>query len=788
MNRMLFMVSVTLIVLSGMLVCTSLDTRLVVHAEKSSVKASGDSDAMSCQECHPNFYTSWSISFHGLSIQPYIRDHAVNKLTPLIKDITIGNNRYTADLRGIDGYIVEKGNWPWETTKYKIEYIMGGKSVFYFLTLVEKKRLQILPLAYDVRTKAWFDITVNGLVHAKDKHTDWKDSNYTFSTACYSCHVSQLSSSYDLKADRYVTALSSSGINCDTCHGLSSEHSGIFQQAALAGMKPKALKILSFKGLTSERINSACAPCHARMSPITTTYVPGESFFDHYDLTTLEDPDFYPDGRDLGENYTYTRWLMSPCVKSGQLHCLKCHTGSGSFRFTDTATANNACLPCHAKYVQNTAEHTHHKPDSRGSMCISCHMPKTAIARMNRSDHSMLPPMPAATITFKSPNACTSCHTNKDAPWADKNVRKWHKDDYQAPFLKRSALIDAARRLDWSKLSDMLSYIQSKDRDEVFAASLIRMLSKCSDLDKIPVFTNALGDPSPLVRSSAAEALSGVKTPKVIQALLAATSDPVRLVRIKAASVLARYPAKDLAESGATNLSGATGEYLASMLVQPDQWTSHYNMGNYFLDRGENNDALLAYETAIRIAPKAVPPYVKSSLAFARLKNMARSEVWVNKALHIDPNNAAANYQKGLLKIDQGDEKTAEESFRIALNNDPSMASAAYNLSIVLSKERLNEAVAWGRKAYLMQPDTEYGYSLASLMKKDGDWDGALEVLRQVIASDRAFADAYLLMGEIYENRGKKREARAIYQQGLAADGLLEKGRNQIARRLNSLQ
>ena len=787
MNRILFMFTITLIVMTGMLVCTSLDTRLIVHAEKTSVKALGYSDPISCQECHAKFYTSWSKSFHGLSIQQYTHDLAINKLTPLIKDIRIGNNRYTADIRGSEGYVVEKGNWPWDTTKYRIENILGGKNVFYFLTLIERGRLQILPLAYDVRTKEWFDITANGMIHAKDKHPNWKESHYTFSTACYSCHVSQLSSNYDLKVDRYTTVLSSTGINCETCHGLSSEHSGIFQEAAGNGMRPKALKVLSFKELTSEGINSACAPCHAKMKPITTSYTPGESFFDHYDLTTLEDPDFYPDGRDLGENYTYNRWLMSPCVKSGQLSCLKCHTGSGSFRFTDGAKVNDACLPCHAKQVQNTSEHTHHKPGSPGSMCISCHMPKTGIDRMQRSDHSMLPPTPAATITFKSPNACTGCHTNKEAAWADKYVRQWYKDDYQAPFLKRAALIDAARRRDWSKLNDMLFSIKGKDRDEVFAASLIRLLSKCPDPNKIPVFIHALGDQSPLVRSTAAQALSGVKTPKVIQALLAATSDPVRLVRIKAASVLARYPVQDLVETGTTNLAGATGEYLASLLVQPDQWMSHYNMGNYFLDRGENKDALLAYETAIRIEPNAVPPYINSSLAYSRIKNMARAEVLLNKALQIDPDNAVANYQKGILKIDQGETKMAEESFRAALNNDPSMASAAYNMSILLTKERLNEAVAWGQKAYLMQPETEYGYSLAILMKKDGNWDGALEVLRQVIGSDRAFADAYLLMGEIYENRGKKREAKAIYQQGLAVDGLLEKDRNKIARRLNSL-
>ena len=60
MNRILFMVGVALIVLTGMLVCTSLDTREVVHAENASVKASGDSHAMSCRKCHPTFYTSWS--------------------------------------------------------------------------------------------------------------------------------------------------------------------------------------------------------------------------------------------------------------------------------------------------------------------------------------------------------------------------------------------------------------------------------------------------------------------------------------------------------------------------------------------------------------------------------------------------------------------------------------------------------------------------------------------------------------------------------------------------------
>jgi len=59
--------------------------------------------------------------------------------------------------------------------------------------------------------------------------------------------------------------------------------------------------------------------------------------------------------------------------------------------------ANQACMPCHQDKVENSTAHTHHKPDSAGNKCVSCHMPMTEFARMRRSDHSMLPPTPAAT-------------------------------------------------------------------------------------------------------------------------------------------------------------------------------------------------------------------------------------------------------------------------------------------------------------------------------------------------------------------------------------------------------
>ena len=88
-------------------------------------------------------------------------------------------------------------------------------------------------------------------------------------------------------------------------------------------------------------------------------------------------------------------------------------------------------------------------------------MPMTAFARMKRSDHSMLPPAPAATIAYQSPNACNLCHADKDAAWADEQVRQWRTRDYQAPVLQRAALVAAARKRDWTKQPEMLAYIRA---------------------------------------------------------------------------------------------------------------------------------------------------------------------------------------------------------------------------------------------------------------------------------------------------------------------------------------
>jgi tetratricopeptide (TPR) repeat protein/cytochrome c556 len=751
----------------------------------------GYAGSRSCIDCHEKFYKLWSTSLHGLSFQPYSAAFAKAKLTPQAQEIAIGKYRYRADVSDGAGLVIEKG--PDGEKKYPMEHVVGGKYVYYFLTTLDRGKLQTLPVAYDVHKKEWFDTAASGIRHFPDaQRTDspvfWKDQAYTFNTACFGCHVSQMSTKYDLKTDTYKTAWKEPGINCETCHGPSEEHNRVCEEAG-EGNVPADLKIISVKKFTVAQHNDSCGSCHAKAVVLTNNFKPGERFFDHFDLATLEDADFFPDGRDLGENYTHTTWMMSPCVQSGKLSCIHCHTSSGRYRFKADDKANNACLPCHKERVENAAAHTNHPPGTPASKCIACHMPKTEFARMKRSDHSLLPPTPAVTLAYKSPNACNICHTDKDAKWADENVRKWRKRDYQAPVLYRTGLIDDARKRNWSRLTEMLQYLEKKQKgDEVVATSLIRLLRNCDDPRKNPVMLKMLQDRSPLVRSAAADALALYPTRGNLQALVKATGDDYRVVRIRAAAGLAGKSGFVLNETDKKNIEKANREYLQSIKIPPDHWASYYNEGNYYLNIGNYRQAITGYETSIRLEPQGVMSRVNMSMAYARLGESKKAESSLKEALKIAPDSAAANLNMGLLKAEQGDKKSAETYLRQAWKADPQMGQAAYNLCIILSESKPDEAIGWCRKASEASPSNpKFAYSLAYYERKKGDTEAAVGTLRNLIARNPDYPDAYVLLGEIYERQGRVNEARTVYQQALWNQDIPAQSRTYIEQRIRAL-
>lgn len=746
--------------------------------------ASGYSGSSNCRDCHRRFYDLWSGSRHNLAMQAYSDEFAKANLAAQRAPITIedeGPTSYVAEIGPGQGRIRETTSG--RETPFPITYVLGGKNVYFFLTPLERGRLQTLPLAFDVKRKAWYDAMSaadngHGRDRADTRKAHWTDRANTFNTSCYGCHVSQMSTRYDPNTDTYETRWTEPGINCEACHGPGGGHVAALRSAPKDTV-PKDLKIVSLKSLSAEQVNSLCCSCHAKMSPVSAPLAPGGRFFDHYDLVTLESEDFYPDGRDLRENYTMTSWRMSSCVKAGGLGCVHCHTSSGRYRFAGRAATDQACLPCHESEVEHIGSHSRHPRTDHSPQCVDCHMPATSYAGMRRTDHSLRPPVPEATLRYGSPNACNLCHTEKGAAWAERQVARWGKATRRRSYLQLAAWIDQARRRDWRELDRMLAYLETRGRDEVVAASLVRLLRGCPSPSKWPVVARMLEhDPSPLVRAAAAEHLGGALTESTIRALLNATKDDSRLVRVRAAASLASVDlrrldfivgGRPLTANPRQAVDSAMKELVAGLTVRADQPASHFNLGNVLAAQGRTSEALDAYRTAIRLQPDFVPAYVNMAFAFNARGDSTEAEKCLTEALKREPDSALILTNLGLLFAGTGRPDRAESSFRRAWAIDATSAVAAYNLAVLLADRQPLEALAFAERASSLSPnDQRYAYACAFQLNRLERTGRAVTILRGLIDRGPSTSDPYMLLGQILERAQKNADAAAVYRK--AAD------------------
>lgn len=760
-----FVLAITLIQYS----CMNKQAGRVKNSQESSYSGSS-----SCIECHPKFYELWSTSHHGLAMRPITSKFIREKIILGQDEISMENATYKAIQIDSSLYIQEKKGA--EIKDYKVLWALGGKNVYYFLTEWEGGRLQTLPLGYDVNTKKWYNNPESGVRHfpnmeqggvdMQDSALSWRDRQFTFNTSCFNCHVSQLKNNYDLVSNTYQTNWNETGINCETCHGPAGEHIKAARIAKEKGVKLDSMKLVVTSTFTPEQHNASCAGCHAKMNPITPSYFPGDRFFDNFNLITLESTDFYPDGRDLGENYTMTSWHMNPCMQSSEMHCVTCHTSSGRYRFKsdDLATANKACTSCHEEKEAEYESHTHHALENNSPKCVDCHMPMTRFGNMVRSDHSFRPPMPAASLKFGSPNACVICHTNETNQWANQKVTEWKGKDYQKETLYIGSLIADARKGNWSRLNEMLDVISQNKYGEVFTTSLIRLLSNCDNEKKWTVLINALKLESPLSRSAAALGLLGNRTNTTKEALFVAANDEYRLVRLSAAQSLALFPQQEFVGQQAEIFKKVNAEYEQSLITRPDDWSSHYNLGNHFQNMGFMDRALASYENSLKVYPEAVMPLVNSSFLYSINGDQQKAGSYLEKALAIEPKSEAANLNYGLLMAEQKQMDKAEQALKTALAVNEHNATAAYNLSIIVSSKDLNKACEYSKQAMDSSPeDPKFAYTYAFFLNQNKQQAKAISVLEKTIKESPDHLQSIFLLGNILLERGNKGKVLELY-------------------------
>lgn len=346
-------------------------------------------------------------------------------------------------------------------------WAIGINDVIQYFRPLGGGRLQTMPWSWDIKKREWYNTTGSMVRNwiSGDAPVHWTHESLTFNSSCMGCHIAPAWRGYDAKTRTFSSSWLEPRISCEGCHGPLKRH-------------VKMPRLFSAGKLGDE----SCIACHVKLysdaieresSSLTELERRERAAKDPDNIVMLEDIDFTADGRDLGENYTISRWMMrSGAGRKGMPGCLTCHTTSGRTRFEGDAN----CTMCHtSKSVE-----THGRHASGGNSrptCVDCHMPRTKFARISHVDHSLRPPDPMLAVLHGGSSACAQCHSRSEEENA-KIVEQWFPDGTRRDIVRREAvLVERARRRDPDVEKEAREYIASPDANPVVAESLRRLLS-----------------------------------------------------------------------------------------------------------------------------------------------------------------------------------------------------------------------------------------------------------------------------------------------------------------------
>ena len=354
---------------------------------------------------------------------------------------------------------------------------------------------------------------------------------------------------------------------------------------------------------------------------------------------------FEDDGQMKDEVFNDQSFKQSLMYAKGVI-CSDCHDPHSDKL---KAAKADVCSQCHQAERFSSVAHTGHERGSNMPDCVSCHMPsRTYMIIDERHDHSFRIPRPDLSPAIGAPNACNSCHKNKDAGWAAQAIARWHgpvRKGFQtwAEALHKARLGEPAARELLIKLAN------DPATPAVARATAISEAQRLQSISVEQATIKALSDPHPLVRVAALRALSPSMPPdqrwRRASALL---SDPVKAVRLEAAVVLADQGVDALSKEDRARLEAAWTEYEASQRLNADRPEARANLAGFLLRRGKPADAEAEYLAGLKLEPSAIPLAVNLADLYRAQGKEAESERVLRQAIVLSSNSAAAHHALGL--------------------------------------------------------------------------------------------------------------------------------------------
>ena len=203
----------------------------------------------------------------------------------------------------------------------------------------------------------------------------------------------------------------------------------------------------------------------------------------------------------------------------------------------------------------------------------------------------------------------------------------------------------------------------------------------------------------------------------------------------------------------------------------------YYNQGNDWLAQDRYQEAIVAYDKAIKIKPDYADAWINRGFALDNLKRYDEALESNEKAIEIKPDYALAWYNRGVALDDVGKYKEAIASYDQAIKIDNSWGSknpsdAWVGRGVALRKlGKYQEAITSYDKAVEIKPDyadawNNRGLALGKLGKNQeaiASYDKAVEIKPD-------YADAWNNRGVALENLKRYDEALESYKKAIQLD------------------
>jgi predicted CXXCH cytochrome family protein len=735
--------------------------------------------AQTCAGCHAAQHAAWAKSDHAQAMQ-------VANETTILGDFADRRFAYGAItstfFRRAGRYMVRTDGPDGKLADFEIKYTFGVRPLQQYLIELPGGRLQALSIVWDARPRAsggqrWFHLYPNEKIDYRDE-LHWTRRQQNWNYMCADCHSTNVRKNYDATADRYATTWSEINVACESCHGPGSRHVAwagttrpgqTYDKSDRKGLtvdlrerRDVQWAIDASSGNAKRSVPRAtavelgvCAQCHARRSQVSSDYVPGRPFLDHYLPALLTPPLYWADGQQRDEVYTWGSFLESRMHAAG-VTCSDCHEPhSGTLR----APGNQLCAQCHAPANYDAATHHFHRAGGPGAECAGCHMPATRYMLIDpRRDHSLRVPRPDQSAALGVPNACTRCHADRKPDWAAAKVQAWY--GHQPAGYQRFAEAFHAAETAAGGASQQLAAI-SRDPLEpaIVRASALAQLPRdfARSTGSLDVVKQALSDRDPLVRRAAVGALESLPLDQRSALAVGLLSDPARLVRIEAARVLAPVRPETLDQAARAAYERAADEFVAVQRTNDDRPEALTNLGTYFATRGR----VTAAETELRVALKLDPTFVPAYVNLADIYRAEQREPDVRRVLAEGltavPDDASLHYALGLALVRA--QRTAEALPHIerAAARAPDNARFVYTYAVSLySAGKPREAIAVLEKALRRRPnDRDVLVALVSFNRDQGALDQARRYAEQMAAQYPDDAEAQQLAAQLRVRSGR---------------------------------